>query len=418
MAYLLDTIVGYFESPKKNPGTLQLQISSLDYSSYTGRIAVGKVHRGSIRMGDQVSIIQRNGLNHKSMVKELYTFEGLGKEKTKESVASGEIVAVLGLEDFDIGDTIADFENPEALPPISIDEPSMSMLFTINNSPFFGREGKFVTSRHLRDRLYRETEKNLALKVEDTDSPDRLKVYGRGILHLSILIETMRREGYELQLGQPKVVVKEIEGFKHEPVELLYINVDEEFSGKVIEIVTGRKGDILNIEKKEDRVNLEFKITARGLIGLRQPILTATEGNAVISHRFSGYEPWKGELVRKRNGALIAMETGTSISYSIDKLQDRGKFFIDPMEAIYAGQVIGEHTKQDDLVVNVIKTKKLTNMRASGSDEKVSITPAIRFSLEESLEYVGEDEYVEVTPKSIRLRKILLAEHERKRDKK
>jgi len=417
MAHLLDTIVDYFDAPEENPGTLQLQISSLDYSSYTGRIAVGKVHRGSIKMGDQISIVQRNGLNHKSTVKELYTFEGLGKEKTKESVGSGEIVAVLGLEDFDIGDTIADLENPEAMPPISIDEPSMSMLFTINNSPFFGKEGKFVTSRHLRDRLMKETEKNLALRVEDTDSPDRLMVFGRGILHLSILIETMRREGYELQLGQPKVVIKEIDGFKHEPVELLYINVDEEFSGKVIEIVTGRKGDILNIEKKDDRVNLEFKITARGLIGLRQPILTATEGNAVISHRFSGYEPWKGELVRKRNGALISMETGTSISYSIDKLQDRGKFFIDPMEPIYMGQVIGEHTKQDDLVVNVIKTKKLTNMRASGSDDKVSITPAIKFSLEESLEYVGADEYVEVTPKSIRLRKILLAEHERKRDK-
>jgi GTP-binding protein len=418
MAFLLDTIVDYFDPPASNPGTLQLQISSLDYSSYTGRIAVGKVHRGSIRMGDQVSIVQRNRLVHKSSVKELYTFEGLGKEKTKEAVEAGEIVAILGLEDFDIGDTIADFEAPEALPPISIDEPSMSMLFTINNSPFFGKEGKYVTSRHVRDRLYKETERNLALRVEDTSSPDSLRVYGRGILHLSILIETMRREGYELQLGQPKVVIKEIEGFKHEPVELLYINVDEQFSGKVIEIVTGRKGDILNIEKKEDRVNLEFKITARGLIGLTQPLLTATEGNAVISHRFSGYEPWKGEITRKRNGALIAMETGTAIAYSIDKLQDRGKFFIDPNDEIYAGQVIGEHTKSDDLVVNVIKTKKLTNMRASGSDEKVSIAPAVKFSLEEALEYVGEDEYVEVTPQSIRLRKILLSEHDRKRGKK
>ncbi len=417
MTYLLDTVIDYFDPPAKNPGTLQLQISSLDYSSYMGRIAVGKVHRGSIQMGDQISIVQRNRLVHKSTVKELYTFEGLGKEKTKERITSGEIVAVMGLDNFDIGDTIADIEEPEALKPISIDEPSMSMLFTINNSPFFGKEGKFVTSRHLRDRLYKETEKNLALKVEDTDSPERLTVFGRGILHLSILIETMRREGYELQLGQPKVVIKEINGFKHEPVELLYINVDEEFSGKVIEIVTGRKGDILNIEKKDDRVNLEFKITARGLIGLRQPILTATEGSAVISHRFSGYEPWKGELMRKRNGALIAMETGTAIAYAIDKLQDRGKFLIDPMDAIYAGQVIGEHTKQDDLVVNVTKTKKQTNMRASGSDEKVSIVPAIRFSLEEALEYVGGDEYVEVTPKSIRLRKILLAEHERKRSK-
>jgi GTP-binding protein len=379
---------------------------------------VGRVHRGSIRMGDPVSILQRNGLVHKSVVRELYTFEGLGKEKTKESVQAGEIVAILGLEDFDIGDTIADFEEPEALPPISIDEPSMSMLFTINNSPFFGKEGKFVTSRHVRDRLYRETEKNLALKVEDTDSPDRLMVYGRGILHLAILIETMRREGYELQLGQPKVVIREIDGFKHEPVELLFINVDERFSGKVIEIVTARKGDILNIEKKEDRVFLEFKITARGLIGLTQPLLTVTEGNAVISHRFSGYEPWKGELERKRNGALIAMETGTAIAYSIDKLQDRGRFFIEPNEAVYAGQVIGEHTRQDDLVVNVIRTKKLTNMRASGSDEKVSIAPALKFSLEETLEYVGEDEYVEVTPLSIRLRKILLSEQDRKRKKK
>ncbi len=418
MTHLLDTIVEYFDPPQENPGTLQLQISSLDYSSYTGRIAVGKINRGSIKMGDQVAIVQRNRMIHKSTVKELYTFEGLGKEKTKAEVSSGEIVAVLGLDDFDIGDTISDSENPEAMKPIAIDEPSMSMLFTINNSPFFGKEGKFVTSRHVRDRLMKETEKNLALKVEDTDSPERLMVFGRGILHLSILIETMRREGYELQLGQPKVVIKEIDGFKHEPVELLYINVDEGFSGKVIEIVTGRKGDILNIEKKDDRVNLEFKITARGLIGLRQPILTATEGNAVISHRFSGYEPWKGELVRKRNGALIAMETGTSIAFSIDKLQDRGKFFIDPMTPIYMGQVIGEHTKSDDLVVNVIKTKKLTNMRASGSDDKVSIVPAIKFSLEEALEYVGRDEYVEVTPKSIRVRKILLNEFERKREKK
>ena len=418
MTHLLDTIVEYFDPPQENPGTLQLQISSLDYSSYTGRIAVGKINRGSIKMGDQVSIVQRNRMIHKSTVKELYTFEGLGKEKTKAEVSSGEIVAVLGLDDFDIGDTISDSENPEAMKPIAIDEPSMSMLFTINNSPFFGKEGKFVTSRHVRDRLMKETEKNLALKVEDTDSPERLMVFGRGILHLSILIETMRREGYELQLGQPKVVIKEIDGFKHEPVELLYINVDEGFSGKVIEIVTGRKGDILNIEKKDDRVNLEFKITARGLIGLRQPILTATEGNAVISHRFSGYEPWKGELVRKRNGALIAMETGTSIAFSIDKLQDRGKFFIDPMTPIYMGQVIGEHTKSDDLVVNVIKTKKLTNMRASGSDDKVSIVPAVKFSLEEALEYVGRDEYVEVTPKSIRVRKILLNEFERKREKK
>jgi len=418
MTCLLDTIISYLDPPAENPGTLQLQISSLDYSSYTGRIAVGRVHRGSIKMGDRVSVVQRNAQIYPSTVKELFLFEGLGKEKTKEEVKSGEIVAILGLEDFDIGDTVADFENPEPMKPISIDEPSMSMLFTINNSPFFGREGKFVTSRHLRDRLYRETEKNLALRVEDTDSPERLMVFGRGILHLSILIETMRREGYEMQMGQPKVVIKEIDGFRHEPVEHLHINVPEEFSGKVIEIVTTRKGDILNIQKRDDRVSLDFRITARGLIGLTQPVLTATEGNAVMSHRFTGYEPWKGELVRKRNGALIAMETGSAIAYSIDKLQDRGRFFIEPNDEVYAGQVIGEHTRQDDLVVNVIKTKKLTNMRASGSDEKVTIAPAVKFSLEEALEYVGEDEYVEVTPRSIRLRKILLSEQDRKREQK
>ena len=417
VTYLLDTIIEYFDPPKDNPGTLQLQISSLDYSSFTGRIAVGRIHRGSIKMGDQVSIVQRNGLINKSVIKELYLFEGLGKEKTKNEVKSGEIVAIMGLENFDIGDTIADFENPEALKPISIDEPTMSMLFTINNSPFFGREGKYVTSRHVRERLFKETEKNLALRVEETDSPEKLLVYGRGILHLSIFVETIRREGYEIQLGQPKVVIKEIDGFKNEPIELLNVNVPEKFSRKVIKIVTKRKGDILKIEKKNDRINLEFKITSRGLIGLTNPILTATEGEAVISHRFKGYEPWKGEIHSKRNGALIAMETGTSIAYSIDKLQDRGRFFIEPNEEIYAGQVIGESTRYDDLVVNVIKTKKLSNMRAAGSDEKASIAPAVKFSLEEAMEYIAEDEYVEVTPKSIRLRKILLSEHERKRKK-
>lgn len=418
ITYLLDTIIEYIDPPKDNPGTLQLQISSLDYSSYTGRIAVGRVHRGNIKMGDHVSIVQRDGQINKSVVKELYLFEGLGKEKTKNEVKSGEIVAIVGLENFDIGDTIADLEEPEALKPISIDEPSMSMLFTINNSPFFGKDGKYVTSRHLRERLFKETEKNLALNVEETDSPDRLRVYGRGILHLSILVETMRREGYELQLGQPKVVIKEIDGYKHEPVELLYVNIPQELSGKVIEIVSKRKGDILNIETKNDRINIEFKISARGLIGLNNPILTATGGEAVISHRFKGYEPWKGEIQSKRNGALIAMETGTSIAYSIDKLQDRGKFFIEPNEKIYAGQVIGESTRYDDIVINVTKTKKLSNMRASGSDDKVSIPPAIKFSLEESMEYIGEDEYVEVTPKAIRLRKILLSEHDRKRNRK
>jgi len=417
VSYLLDTILEKFDPPKDNPGTLQLQISSLDYSSYTGRIAVGRIYRGSIKMGDQVSIVQRNGSIHKSVVKELYLFEGLGKEKIKTEVSNGEIVAVFGLENFDIGDTIADIEEPEALKPIAIDEPSMSMLFTINNSPFFGKDGKFVTSRHLRERLFKETEKNLALKIEETDSPDKLIVFGRGILHLSILVETMRREGYELQLGQPKVVTKEIDGFKHEPVELLNVSVPEEFSGKVIEIVTKRKGDILNIEKKNDLVSLEFKITARGLIGLTNPVLTSTEGEAVMSHRFNGYEPWKGEIQGKRNGALIAMETGMSIAYSLNKLQDRGKFFVDPNEEIYAGQVIGESTREDDLVINVGKMKKMSNMRAAGTDEKSSIAPAIKFSLEEAMEYIGEDEYVEVTPGAIRLRKIMLSEHDRKRER-
>lgn len=417
VSYLLDTLIEHFDAPEKRTGTLQLQISSLDYSSYQGRIAVGRVHRGSIQMGDRVAVVQRNGLIHISQIKELYLFEGLGKIKTKEPVESGEIVAIMGLENFDIGDTITDAEEPEALPPIAVDEPSMSMLFSINNSPFFGKDGKYVTSRQLRDRLFKETEKNLALKVEETNSPDQLIVYGRGILHLSILVETMRREGYEMQLGQPKVVIKEIDNFKHEPVELLYINVEEEFSGKVIEIVTKRKGDLLNIEKKNERVNLEFKIPARGLIGLTNQVLTVSEGEAVMSHRFSGFEPWKGEIQAKRNGALIALETGTAIPYSLDKLQDRGTFFIDPNEDVYGGQVIGEGTRQDDLVVNVIKTKKLTNMRASGTDEKTGIAPAVKFSLEEAMEYVGEDEYVEVTPKHIRLRKILLNEHDRKREK-
>ncbi|OQY02614.1 MAG: GTP-binding protein TypA [Desulfobacteraceae bacterium 4572_130] len=418
ISYLLDTIVEYFDPPKYNRGTLQLQISSLDYSSYTGKIAVGKIHRGSIKMGEQVSIVQRNGHINKSVIKELYLFEGLGKEKTKEKVRSGEIVAIMGLESFDIGDTIADFENPEALKPISVDDPTMSMLFTINNSPFFGKEGKYVTSRHIRERLFKETEKNLALKVKETDAAHTLVVYGRGTLHLSILVETMRREGYEIQLSQPRVVVKEIDGFKHEPVELLNINVSEEFSGKVIELVTKRKGDILNIETKNDRINLEFKIPARGLIGLSNHILTATKGEAMISHRLKDYEPWKGQIKNQKNGALIAMRTGTSVAYSIDKLQDRGKFFIEPNEEIYAGQVIGESTRNKDLVLNVLKTKKLTNMRASGTDEKISIAPAIKFSLEEAMEYIGEDEYVEVTPKSIRLRKILLSEHDRKKKNK
>ncbi len=417
VSYLLDQILEYFEPPGNNPGTLQLQISSLDYSSYTGRIAIGRVHRGSIRAGEQVAVVQRNGEIHNTLVKELFLFEGLGKEKTKEKVKSGEIVALMGMDNFEIGDTITDAENPDALKPISVDEPTMSMLFTINNSPFFGKEGKYVTSRHLRERLFKETEKNLALRVEETESPEKLMVYGRGILHLAILVETMRREGYELQLGQPRVVIKEIDGYKHEPVEFLYIDVDETFSGKIIELVTNRKGDLMSIKNKNDRASLEFKIPARGLIGLTNLILTASEGEAVISHRFKDYEPWKGDIFEKRKGALIAMETGTSIAFSLNKLQDRGRFFINPNEQIYAGQVIGENTREDDLVVNVIKTKKLTNMRAAGSDEKTSIAPAVKFSLEESMEYIAEDEYVEVTPESIRMRKILLDENDRKRKK-
>lgn len=415
VSYLLDVIIEHIPPPKNLTGNLQLQISSLDYSSYLGRIAVGRITRGKIKMGMPVSLMKANGTIVKSVIKELYRFEGLGKEKVKFELEAGEICAVLGLENFDIGDTIADIEAPEALTPIAVDEPTMSMLFTINNSPFFGKEGIYVTSRHIRDRLFKETEKNLALKVVETDSPDRLLVYGRGILHLSILVETMRREGYEFQIGQPQVIIKEIGGVKHEPVETLTIQVPESFSGKVIEIVTRRRGEIDKIETKNDRVVLEFSIPARGIIGLTNPILTATEGEAVVSHRFKDYEPWKGDIPGRSNGSIIAMETGTAIAYSIDKLQDRGKFFIFPKEDVYAGQVIGENTRQDDLVVNVIKTKKLSNMRASGADEKTVIVPPIRFTLEEAMEYIKNDEYVEVTPKSIRLRKILLDENARKR---
>ncbi len=415
VSYLLDTIIREIPPPKQLPGTLQMQINSLDYSSYQGRIAVGRILRGTIQAGMSVSLVKSDGRIIKSVVKELYRFEGLGKEKVKHPLEAGEICAVLGLEGFEIGDTVADLETPEALAPISVDEPTMSMLFTINNSPFFGKEGIYVTSRHVRERLFRETEKNLALRVEETDSPDRLLVYGRGILHLSILVETMRREGYEFQIGQPQVIIKEILGLKHEPVELLTVSVPENFSGKVIEIVTRRKGEILHIDTRNNRVILEFKIPARGIIGLTNPILTATEGEAVIAHRFNSYEPWKGEIPARQNGSLIAMETGTAIAYSIDKLQDRGSFFIFPKEEVYTGQIIGENSRQGDLLVNVIKTKKLTNIRAAGSDEKIVIVPPVRFSLEEAMEYIKEDEYVEVTPKSIRLRKVILDEHERKR---
>ncbi len=415
ISYVLDTILDYIPSAKYVDGTPQLQISSLDYSSYVGRIAVGRLGRGKLQAGMNVSLIKRDGRIFKSKIKELYVFEGLGKEKVKGEIHAGEICAVLGLEDFDIGDTIADFENPEGLTPMQIDEPTMSMLFTINNSPFYGKEGKFVTSRHLRERLFKETEKNLALKVEETESPDTLIVYGRGILHLSILIETMRREGYELQLGQPKVIIKNINGVDHEPVEALTIHVPENFSGRVIDMVTQRKGEIVSIHTKGDRVHIEFSIPSRGIIGLRNNVLTASEGEAIMAHRFKAFEPWKGEIQGRRNGSLIAMETGTAIAYSIDKLQDRGIFFIHPTEEVYAGQVIGEHTRPDDITINVTKTKKLTNMRAAGSDEKIVIVPAVKFSLEEAMEYIAKDEYLEVTPRSLRLRKILLDENERKR---
>ena len=418
VSYLLDTIIDYFKQPEDKPGTLQMQITSLDYSSYVGRIAVGRILRGSIKAGMQVSLVKNDGSIAKTQIKELYLFEGLTKEKVKFEVGAGEICALLGPENFDIGDTIADYDNPEGLTPIHMDEPTMSMVFTINNSPFCGKEGTYVTSRHIRERLFKETEKNLALKVEETDSPDTFLVYGRGILHLSILVETMRREGYEFQLGQPQVIEKVIDGQRCEPYESLTIHVADEFSGKVIEIVTKRKGEITHIEPRKDRISLKFLIPARGLIGLRNPVLTVTEGEAVIAHRFKGYLPWKGDIPGRNNGSLIAMETGTAIAYSINKLQDRGRFFIEPFDDVYAGQIIGENTRIDDIVVNLIKTKKLSNMRASGSDDKIFIVPSVKFSLEEAMEYINDDEYVEITPKSIRMRKMILDEITRKRSKK
>ena len=418
VSYLLDQIVEHIPPPARGPGSLQLQISSLDYSSYVGRIAVGRINRGTIKAGMTVSLVKNDGTILKSIVKELYLFEGLGKEKVKWEVSAGEICAVLGPENFEIGDTIADFEFPEGMAPINVDEPTMSMQFTINNSPFAGKEGSYVTSRHLRERLFKETEKNLALRVEEMDSPDRFQVFGRGILHLAILVETMRREGYEFQLGQPQIITKVIEEQKCEPVELLKVQVPEPFSGKVIELVSRRKGDLVQIEHKRDRTVLEFTVPARGLIGLRNPVLTATEGEAVMAHHFKSFEPWKGEMQGRNNGSLISMYTGTAITYALDKLQDRGIFFIDPFEEVYTGQIIGESTRSDDIVVNVNRTKKLSNVRASGSDEKAVIYPPVKFSLEEAMEYIKEDEYVEVTPKSIRLRKIILDETERKRSQK
>ena len=415
VSYLLDVIINTIPEAKYEEGTPQMLITSLDYSSYVGRIAVGRLKRGILQAGMNVSLVKRDGSIEKNQIKELYTFEGLGKERTKKPVMAGDIVAVMGLENFEIGDTVADFENPEALPPIHVDEPTMSMLFTINNSPFFGREGKFVTSRHLRERLYRETEKNLALKVEDTDSPDSLMVYGRGILHLSILVETMRREGYEFQIGQPKVLLKEIDGKKCDPIEVMNVQVPENFAGRVIELASQHKGEMTNMSPKGDRMNLDFDIPARGLIGLRSAMLTATEGEAVMSHRFKDYEPWKGEMDTHEVGALIAMETGTAVPYALWKLQDRGKFFVNPNEDVYMGEVIGENTRANDIVLNINKTKHLTNVRASGSDDKIVLIPPVRMSLEEYMEYIRDDEYLEVTPKSLRLRKIILDEIERKR---
>lgn len=411
---LLDGIVEYIPAPEQLDGTPQMLITSLDYSSYTGRIAVGRVHRGTLKEGLNVILCRRDGSQVKSKIKELHTFEGLGRKKT-DQVASGDICAVVGIDGFEIGDTIADFEAPEALPPIAIDEPTMSMVFAINDSPFYGKEGKFVTSRHINDRLEKELDKNLALRVERSEDTDKWTVFGRGVLHLSVLIETMRREGYELQVGQPQVIYKTIDGKKNEPIEELTISVPEESSSKMIDLVTRRKGDLVSMETQGERVNIEFEIPSRGIIGLRTRVLTVSSGEAIMAHRFKCYKPYKGDIDRRQNGSIIAMEAGTTFAYAIDKLQDRGQFFIHPQQEVYVGQVVGEHVHEKDLVVNVTKSKKLTNTRASGSDDKARIIPPIEFSLEEALEYIKEDEYIEVTPKNMRMRKIILNEMERKR---
>lgn len=415
ICYLLDQILEHIPAPEQLEGTPQMLITSLDYSNYTGRIAVGRVHRGTLKEGMNITICHRDGSKEKTKIKELHTFTGMGRQRIQE-VSSGDICAIVGLEHFEIGDTICDFENPEPLPTISIDEPTMSMLFTINDSPFFGKEGKYCTSRHINDRLEKELEKNLALRVAFQEGyTDRWVVSGRGVLHLSVLIETMRREGYELQVGQPQVIFKEIDGVKCEPIEELTINVPEEFSSKMIDMVTRRKGEMVSMETQGDRVNIEFNIPSRGIIGLRTNVLTASQGEAIMAHRYKEYQPYKGEISRRSNGVMIALESGTAFAYAINNLQDRGKFFIEPQDAVYAGQIVGEHIHENDLVVNVTKSKQLTNMRASGSDEKARIVPATIFSLEEALEYIREDEYVEVTPKSMRMRKIILDHTERKR---
>ena len=414
ITYLLDTIIDTIPAPKQLDGTPQMLITSLDYSSYQGRIAVGRVHRGTLTDGINITLAKRDGTFVKTKIKELQTFEGLGRKKT-ETVSSGDICAIIGIDDFEIGDTVCDYDNPEPLPTIAIDEPTMSMLFTINDSPFFGRDGKYVTSRHINDRLEKELEKNLALRVKKCEDTDKWIVYGRGVLHLSVLIETMRREGYELQIGQPQVIYKEIDGVKCEPIEELTISVPEEYASKMIDMVTRRKGEMKSMETQGDRINLEFDVPSRGIIGLRTNVLTASAGEAIMAHRYKEYQPYKGDIERRVNGSMIAMESGTAFAYAIDKLQDRGRFFIFPQEEVYAGQVVGEHVHENDLVINVTKSKKLTNMRASGSDEKARIIPPVRFSLEEALEYIKEDEYVEVTPKAMRMRKIILNELERKR---
>ncbi|NCO62753.1 MAG: translational GTPase TypA [Flavobacteriales bacterium] len=413
---LLDMVINHIPSPKISEGSTQMLITSLDYSSFTGRIAIGRLQRGELKVGMNISLVKRDGKITKSKIKELHIFEGLGRKKV-ESVQAGDICALVGLEGFEIGDTVADFEKPEALKTIAIDEPTMSMLFTINDSPFFGKDGKYVTSRHIKDRLYKELEKNLALRLEETDSADKFMVFGRGVLHLSVLIETMRREGYELQIGQPQVIIREIDGVKCEPVEEMTIDLPEEVSGKAIEMVSFRKGEMLSMEAKGDRMICKFMIPSRGIIGLRNQLLTATAGEAIMSHRFKEYQPLKGGIPERQNGSLVSMEKGQAIPYSIDKLQDRGRFFVDPGEDIYEGQVIGENSRGDDMTVNVTKTKKLSNVRSSGADDKARIVPAIKFSLEEALEYIQKDEYVEVTPKHIRLRKIFLTEVDRKRNK-
>ena len=414
---VFDAIINTIPAPKVNDGTTQLLITSMEYSSYTGRIAVGRVHRGELKAGQDVSLCKRDGSVVRQRIKELYVYDGMGKNKV-DSVGCGDICAIVGFDGFDIGDTVADRENPEPLPTIAIDEPTMSMLFTINNSPFFGKDGKFVTSRHIKDRLYKELEKNLALRVEETDRADAWNVYGRGVLHLSVLIETMRREGYELQVGQPQVIIKEIDGQKCEPIEELTIDLPEDCSGKAIEMVTQRKGELVNMERHGDRIHQDFKIPSRGIIGLRTNLMTATAGEAVMAHRLLGFEPWKGPIDKRTNGSLIALEGGTAYAYSLDKLQDHGKFFINPGDEVYAGQVVGENTREGDIVINICKSKKLTNMRSKSADDAVHLAPPTIFSLEEALEYIQGDEYVEVTPHSMRLRKILLNEADRKREAK